>query len=55
LKLLSIAAFIYNNSIYSNIEKTFYKLLTDYIADFVNISVDRFLIEKIFLATEQAE
>ncbi len=53
--MLSIAAFAYNNSIYLSIEKAFYKLLTDYIADFANASVSRLLTKKASLATERAE
>ena len=53
--MLSIVAFAYNNSIYSNIKKAFYKLLANYIVDFANAFVDKFLIKKIFLATKQAK
>jgi len=53
LKLLSIIAFVYNNSIYLNIKKTFYKLLTNYIFNFANISINRLLIEKISLVIDQ--
>jgi len=55
LKLLSIIAFAYNNNIYLNIKKAFYKLLIDYIVDFANTSINRLLTKKIFLAIKQAK
>ena len=55
LKLLSIIVFIYNNSIYLSIKKAFYKLLTNYIVNFANISISRLLTKKILLATKQTK
>ena len=55
MKLLFIVAFAYNNSIYLNIKKTFYKLLTNYIVDFANISINKLLTKKISLTIEQTK
>ncbi len=51
--MLSIVAFVYNKNIYLSINKTFYKLLINYISNFANIFVDKLLTKKIFLAIEQ--
>lgn len=53
--MLSIIAFIYNNSIYLSTNKVFYKLLIDYIVDCANAFVSRLLTKEILLAIEQAK
>ena len=50
-----MTAFAYNNSVYSNIDRVFNKLLKNYIADFANESESRFIKRKTLFVIERAE
>jgi len=45
--------FTYNNSIYLDTKKVFYKLLINYIANFANIFIDKLLTKETLLTIKQ--
>ena len=50
-----MAAFAYNNSVHSNIDRAFNELLKNYVANFANKSENKLIKKKTFLITERAE
>ena len=54
-EILSMTAFVYNNSIHSSIERISNDLLKEYTTSFVNASENRALREKTFLIIERAQ
>jgi len=45
--------FAYNNNIYLDIKRAFYKLLINYIVDFANALISKFLTRETLLVTKR--